>query len=260
MHAPTSRPPALPPRIASRSPSAHPRATRCSAHGERVGERVALVRAACRRGTSGGRARRRRGGGPAPTRRRGRAATSRADREPRRHRVLVGAVAVDDARRGAVERRVDVAHDVDAAPRCRRAPSPTARSDDVRGRGRRSGVGVCLRSVRSPVRGRRRRPTPASSATAYATRSERRRPTPGWRPSSTSCGSAPKSSTARRPSREQHAHLRLGVAPLVQHEVAGERLGRRDPPPGDVGDQLGPVARRVERRGHHAEVAARRGW
>ena len=99
MHAPTSRPPALPPRIATRSRSAQPCATRCSAH--------AMVSVNVLRLWSSLPSRyQRRPSSPPP---RGwtsahttprSSSDSRATREPRRHRRLVGAVAVDDA--GAV--------------------------------------------------------------------------------------------------------------------------------------------------------------
>jgi hypothetical protein len=52
----------------------------------------------------------------------------------------------------------------------------------------------------------------------------------------------------------QHAHPRLGVAPLVDREVAFEGLHRRDAPAGLVGDELGPLAGRIERSGHDPEV------
>ena len=46
----------------------------------------------------------------------------------------------------------------------------------------------------------------------------------------------------------------LGGLPLVQREELGERLDRRDPPAGLVGDQLAPVAGTRRRCRHHAEV------
>ena len=48
---------------------------------------------------------------------------------------------------------------------------------------------------------------------------------------------------------EQDPQALLRVAPLVQHEVAGERLDRDDPPPAAVGDEFGStrLARRSAR-------------
>ena len=69
----------------------------------------------------------------------------------------------------------------------------------------------------------------------------------GLAPSSTSWGSVPKSSTLLAPVAEQHPHPRLGVAPLVDDEVTGERLGRRDPSSGLVGEQLLPLPGGVDR-------------
>ncbi len=143
-------------------------------------------------------------------------------REPRRHRDLVRAVAVHAARRRAVERGVDVADDVDRHLRAVGGGGPHA-FRDVRRRGRRSGSGVCLSTVRSPV-------ATSTSNTAGGVVSDWcvNRTTSlshcGFAPNSTSWGSASKSSTCSAAVAEQDAQSRLGVGPLVEREVAGERL------------------------------------
>ena len=54
----------------------------------------------------------------------------------------------------------------------------------------------------------------------------------------------------------QHADSRLGVLPLVDDEVIGERLGLREPAAGLVGDEVRPRARVVEWCSHQAEVGS----
>ena len=46
----------------------------------------------------------------------------------------------------------------------------------------------------------------------------------------------------------------LRIRPLVHHQVIGERFARGDALTGDVGHQFGPLAGRIQRRSHHAEV------
>ena len=136
---------------AGRAPPS-PSATRCSAHGDQVGERVALLERACRGGTTAARARRRRGGGPAPTRRPGRAATGGRSRTT--------AASTPRTRRSRRARAAPCRRPRHApratrgrwAPRRRRAPSPTSGPCRTCAGSNPSSTGVCFSSRRSPVR------------------------------------------------------------------------------------------------------------
>ena len=224
------------------------------AAGDGVGERVALVRAACRRGTSAGRARRRRAGGRAPTSSRGRAARTGPTENH-------GGISTRSCR----SRTRSTARVPSAAASTRRTMS-TGHPRAVGGR-RPLAAGACTATGR--------RSAPASASAARARRStivlfvDRRRRRErlvrrsaasrcahsGFASSSSSCGSSPRSmialaavaaqdraaAAARRATRGRRGESANGSAPS-------------DPPAGHVGDELGPLAGRVERRGHHAEV------
>ena len=220
--------------------------------GERVGERVALVQQLAVEVPAAARARRRRAGGRAPTPARGRAATggrrrttaASTPRRSRSRRPTAGAVpsagvstwrttstgTARAVRRRRPRARRHVAVEVDAGRRRLLAQRALARDD----------VDVVDRQ----------RASSATGTTGAATSC----PTPGWRRARGRAARRRSRARASRAVAEQHPHPGLGVAPLVQHEVAGERLGDGDPPAGLVGEQLGPLARAVERRRHHAEV------
>ena len=250
-HAPTSRPPALPPRIATRRGSAQPSAATCSTAASVSTNVLRLFSSLPSRYH-------RRPSSPPP-----RGCTSTqvdspveqrqpGDREPRRERRLVRAVARRRrtersrrrrCRRGARRRR---------ALRFRRPNGPRSASTRTSSRST-LGVGVCLRRIRSPVTTSWSYTVDGVVSDWYPRRSDVVSHS-GLAPSSTSCGSVPKSSTSSVPSRNRTRTRGWASAHSCRIEVAGERLGRRDPAPGDVGEQLLPLARVVERCRHDAEV------
>ena len=164
----------------------------------------------------------------------------RATREPRRHRGLVRAVAVEHTRRRASS-GVSTWRTMSRGTSCRRRRWPTAVGPDTASRST-FGVGIRRSNVRSPV-------ATSSSYSVVGVVSDwtvnRNRFVShcGFAAGSTSWGSAPRSSTRSVQIAEQHAQPRLGVGPLVDHEVCRERLDAENPSARLVGDELGPTRR-----------------
>ena len=252
--APTSRPPALPPRMATLPGAAMPSATRCSAHGEEVGEGVDLVEQLAVEVPAPAQLAPAPRVGRGPTRRPGRAGTAGRSR-------TTGAASTRRRR----SRRAPPA-------RCRRRACPAA-ARRRRGRGRRRAPWPTSAPRRSRRARSRRAPGSASPASARRCARSRRRRCGASRGTRTRsgrcrCGTRgcrrgrPRAPPRRRPARARapssNSTRSRGMASChscstTKPSKASTLVIRR---PGTCGARSVQVARPGSRhgRGHDAEV------